>query len=137
MNKRQFLKSSLGLGLAPSLAQILAIPASADDEVFWAQVRKAYRLKPDYINLENGYYNILPEETLEKHLKHIREVNYQGAYYMRTTQFQDRKAMSTLVADVVHCSPEDLILTRNTTESLDMIIAGFPCLLYTSDAADD
>ncbi len=126
MNKRQFLKSSIGLGLAPSLAQILVQPAAAEDEVFWAQVRKAYRLKPDYINLENGYYNILPEETLEKHLKHIREVNYQGAYYMRTTQFPDRKAMSKLVADVVHCSPDDLVLTRNTTESLDMIIGGYP-----------
>ena len=126
MNKRQFLKSSLGLGLMPSLAQLLAQPAAADDEAFWAQVRQAYRLKPDYINLENGYYNILPEETLEKHLQHIREINYQGAHYMRTTQFPDRKAMAKLVAEVVHCSPDDLILTRNTTESLDMIIGGYP-----------
>ncbi len=126
MNKRQFLKSSLGLGLLPSLHQLLTQPASADDEVFWTKVRKAYRLKPDYINLENGYYNILPEEILEKHLQHIREINYQGAFYMRTSQFSDRKAMSKLVADIVHCSPDDLILTRNTTESLDMIIGGYP-----------
>lgn len=126
MNKRQFLKSSLGLSLTPSLAKLLAQPAAADDELYWAQVRKAYRIKPDYINLENGYYNILPEETLEKHLNHIREINYQGAYYMRTAQFPDRKAMSKLVADIVQCSPDDLILTRNTTESLDMIIGGFP-----------
>lgn len=126
MNKRQFLKSTLGLSLAPSLAQLLAQPASADDELYWAQVRKAYRIKPDYINLENGYYNILPEVTLKKHIQHIRDVNYQGAYYMRTMQFPNRKEMSKLVAEVVHCSPEDLILTRNTTESLDMIIGGFP-----------
>ncbi len=126
MNKRQFLKSTLGLSLAPSLAQLLAQPASADDELYWAQVRKAYRFKPDYINLENGYYNILPEVTLEKHIQHIRDVNYQGAYYMRTMQFPNRKGMSKLVAEVVHCSPDDLILTRNTTESLDMIIGGYP-----------
>jgi selenocysteine lyase/cysteine desulfurase len=126
MNKRQFLKSTLGLSLAPSLAQLLAQPAAADDELYWAQVRKAYRIKPDYINLENGYYNILPEVTLEKHIQHIRDVNYQGAYYMRTMQFPNRKEMSKLVAEVVHCSPDDLILTRNTTESLDMIIGGFP-----------
>ena len=126
MNKRQFLKSTLGLGLMPSLVHILQQPAAADDESFWAQVRSAYRLKPDYINLENGYYNILPEETLENHFKHIREINYQGAYYLRTIQFSDRKAMSKLVAEVVRCSPDDLILTRNTTESLDMIIGGYP-----------
>jgi selenocysteine lyase/cysteine desulfurase len=126
MNKRQFLKSTLGLSLMPSLAELLRQPATADDEEFWAQVRKAYRVKPDYINLESGYYNILPEEILEKHLQHIRDVNYHGAYYMRTKQFDDRKAMSKLVADIVNCSPDDLILTRNTTESLDMIIGGFP-----------
>lgn len=45
---------------------------------------------------------------------------------MRTTQFPDRKEMSNLVADIVQCSPDDLILTRNTTESLDMIIGGYP-----------
>ena len=126
MNKRQFLKSTIGLSLTPSLAELLRQPAAADDEEFWAQVRKAYRIKPDYINLESGYYNILPEETLEKHLKHIREINYQGAYYMRTKQFDDRKAMSKLVADLINCPPDDLILTRNTTESLDMIIGGYP-----------
>lgn len=126
MNKRQFLKSSLGLSLMPSLAELLRQPATAEDEEFWAQVRNAYRIKPDYINLESGYYNILPQETLEKHLVHIREVNYHGAYYMRTTQFPDRKEMSNLVADIVQCSPDDLILTRNTTESLDMIIGGYP-----------
>ena len=126
MNKRQFLKSTIGLSLTPSLAELLRQPAAADDEDFWAQVRKAYRIKPDYINLESGYYNILPEETLEKHLKHIREINYQGAYYMRTKQFDDRKAMSKLVADLINCPPDDLILTRNTTESLDMIIGGYP-----------
>jgi len=126
MNKRQFLKSTIGLSLTPSLAELLRQPAAADDEEFWAKVRKAYRIKPDYINLESGYYNILPEETLEKHLKHIREINYQGAYYMRTKQFDDRKAMSKLVADLINCPPDDLILTRNTTESLDMIIGGYP-----------
>lgn len=126
MNKRQFLKSTIGLSLTPSLAELLRQPAAADDEEFWAQVRKAYRIKPDYINLESGYYNILPEETLEKHLKHIREINYQGAYYMRTKQFDDRKAMSKLVADLINCPADDLILTRNTTESLDMIIGGYP-----------
>ncbi len=126
MNKRQFLQSTLGLGLTPSLLSLISQPASADDEVFWAQVRKAYRVNTDFINLESGYYNILPTEIIENHVRHIREVNNLGAYYMRTKQFPDRKAMSHLVAELVHCSPDDLILTRNTTESLDMIIGGYP-----------
>ena len=98
--------------------------ALAEDEAFWAAIRKGYRLKPDFINLENGYYNFVPEQVLEKHLEHIREVNYHGSYYMRTVQVKNKKAMAAKLAAVAGCSPEELIITRNTTESLDMIIGG-------------
>jgi selenocysteine lyase/cysteine desulfurase len=98
---------------------------SADDD-FWLSMRGQYRLKPDYINLESGYYNILPQEILEKHINHIREVNYQGSYYMRTVRADNKKKMAAKVAALMGCSAEELILTRNTTESLDMIIGGFP-----------
>ncbi|TSA34578.1 MAG: aminotransferase, partial [Porphyromonadaceae bacterium] len=36
----------------------------ASDETFWEGIRNGYRLKPDYINLENGYYCFMPQETL-------------------------------------------------------------------------
>ena len=38
----------------------------AIDEAYWAKYRKLYRLNPEHINLESGYYNILPEEILEQ-----------------------------------------------------------------------
>lgn len=98
----------------------------ASDESFWEGIRAYYRLKPDYINLENGYYNILPKPILDKYIEHIQEVNYQGSYYMRTIQMEDKKRMTDKVAALVGCSSEEFILTRNTTESLDMIISGFP-----------
>lgn len=96
----------------------------AKDEDFWAGVRKGYRLKPDYINLENGYYCFLPQETLENFINHVREVNYQGSYYMRTVQWDNKKKVAARLAQVAGCSDEELIITRNTTESLDMIIGG-------------
>jgi selenocysteine lyase/cysteine desulfurase len=43
---------------------------------------------------------------------------------MRTVQFDNKKIMATKVAELVGCTTEELILTRNTTESLDMIIGG-------------
>jgi selenocysteine lyase/cysteine desulfurase len=98
--------------------------AAAED--FWAGIRNGYRLKPDYINLENGYYCIQPEEILEAFITHVREVNYQGAYYMRTVQFERKKAMAARLAEIAGCAPEELIITRNTTESLDMVISGYP-----------
>ncbi len=135
MDKRTFLKSTATLGLV-GLAPLDALSrwidshahkspnALAEDETFWEGIRQGYLLKPEYINLENGYYCFLPEETLESYIQHIREINYQGSYYMRTVQWDNKKAMSSKLADIAGCSPEELIITRNTTESLDMIIGG-------------
>jgi selenocysteine lyase/cysteine desulfurase len=135
MNKRTFLKSTATLGLA-SLASLDALSnwvnrfshltptALSEDETFWAGIRAGYRLKPDYINLENGYYCFLPQETLENYIQHVREVNYQGSYYMRTVQWDNKKLAASKLASLAGCTAEELIITRNTTESLDMIISG-------------
>ncbi len=135
MDKRAFLKNAglIGIGSMLSIEAIADLikdvspvsPAElAMDEDFWATLRKGYRLKPDYINLENGYYNFLPEQVLEKFIEHVREVNFQGSYYMRTVQFQNKKTIAAKLAEMAGCSPDELIITRNTTESLDMVIGG-------------
>ena len=137
MDKRTFIKGvtlagltlpvSL-LGMAERISRFGHRTAGelAGDEEFWSGIRGGYRLKPDYINLENGYYNIQPDEILEAFIQHVREVNYEGAYYMRTVQFERKKAIAARLAALAGCSPDDLIITRNTTESLDMIIGGYP-----------
>lgn len=135
MDKRTFLKNTslIGLGSLVSFSSIgkmveavAHLPAGevAKDEDFWAKIRNGYRLKPDYINLENGYYCIQPQEILDRYLEHVREVNVQGAYYMRTVQFDNKKLAAQKLAELAGCTDEELIITRNTTESLDMIIAG-------------
>jgi len=58
----------------------------ASDNDFWDGVRKGYRLKPAYINFENGSNCIQPQETLKNFIGHAREVNNQGAYYMRSAE---------------------------------------------------
>lgn len=135
MDKRTFLKQLPVLGLgAPAIFKNLdklvssvehLSPAEvATNEDFWLQVRSGYRLKPDYINLENGYYCFTPQETLENFIHHVREVNYQGSYYMRTVQWDNKKAMAAKLAELADCEPDELIITRNTTESLDTVISG-------------
>lgn len=98
--------------------------AIAADEDFWTIIRQGYKLKDEYINLENGYYCILPQETLDHYINHIREVNLQGSYYMRTVQWENRKKSAAMLAEMAGCSTEELVITRNTTESLDLVIAG-------------
>lgn len=136
MNKRSFLKNAAftGLGgmlsfdgIAQTVKKVSAVPLTelAGDEDFWATIRKGYKLKPDYINLENGYYNFVPEQVLEKFIEHVRHVNFHASYYMRNFQVKTRRAMAAKLAEIGGCSLDELIVTRNTTESLDMIISGF------------
>ena len=135
MKKRQFIKDVLltsiaapiGLtGLAQSFKAKELVPALdlAKDEDFWTSIRNQYILKPDYINLENGYYNFLPQPLLNKFIEHIKEVNLQGSYYMRTVQFENKKNIAARLAGIAGCLPEELVITRNTTESLDLVIGG-------------
>jgi selenocysteine lyase/cysteine desulfurase len=97
----------------------------AADEDFWAEIRGGYKLKPDYINLENGYYCFLPQEILEHFIAHVRDVNYQGSWYMRRMQVNDKRKAIERLAKLAGCSAEEIGITRNTTESLDTVIAGF------------
>ncbi|WP_343488052.1 aminotransferase class V-fold PLP-dependent enzyme [Allomuricauda sp. d1] len=135
MEKRQFLKYFGQAAMAiPFMPQQLAaqpevcpLPYPKDnDKEFWARIRKDYVLKPDYINLENGYYNFVPTPILNKYMEHVRKVNYEASYYMRTEQWDNKNAVAARLAKLVNCSEKELIVTRNTTESLDMVIGGFP-----------
>ncbi len=101
-------------------------PWSGSEETFWEEVRSHYKLVPDFINLESGYYNIIPEPTLEGLKQNMNQVNLRGSHYMRTELDQDRHKIAKSLADFMGCPQENLIITRNTTESLDLVIAGYP-----------
>lgn len=135
MDKRSFLKrlGLLSLAIAPSAYGLDKwvdlhddIPSLnlASDEDFWKGIRMGYRLKPDYINLENGFYCMQPQKTLNSFIQHVRDVNYQASFYMRTVQWPNKHLMAAKLAKLVDCPADELIITRNTTESLDMIIGG-------------
>ena len=133
MNKRTFIKRFGQLAISVPLLPNTTLgnhPKSfhtrtvSDD--FWMNIRSDYDLKPDYINLESGYYNIIPRPTLEKLQGYMRMVNYEGSYYMRTVQWDNKKNTASRLAGLVNCAPDELIITRNATESLDLIITGYP-----------
>ncbi len=133
MDKRTFLKNASLASLAaitslPVLGCMLPEPAPATtgnaEEDYWLTVRAGYIIRPEYINLENGFYCMMPQEIFKKYDGHIRAINVQGAHYMRTQQAENKKKVAVKLAELAGCSADELIITRNTTESLDMIIAG-------------
>jgi selenocysteine lyase/cysteine desulfurase len=132
VNQREFLQTLGGASLAlvfgeRAWARYAALPPRrlAQDETFWAEIRRQYLLTPDYINLENGYYLMQSQPVLEAFIGRVRAVNLQASRYMRTRMADDNVAVRRRLAAMAGCPVEELIVTRNTTESLDTVIGGF------------
>ncbi|MGA2384363.1 MAG: aminotransferase class V-fold PLP-dependent enzyme [Gemmatimonadales bacterium] len=132
MDKREFLRTMGGASLAlifgeQAWARYAALPPGtlAQDEDFWAQIRTKYILTSDYINLENGFYLMQSQPVLEAFIRRVRDINVQATRYMRTRMPDDNLAVRTRLAAMGGCPVEELIVTRNTTESLDTVIGGF------------
>ena len=136
MKKRDFIKRFGALGLIPfnhsirytslNKTENLLNTEDLSDNDFWKLVRSQYDLHPDFINLESGYYNIIPKPTLKKQIEYIKRVNLEGSFYMRKSRFKDKSTITSELANFVGCDSKNLVVTRNTTESLDLIISGFP-----------
>src|SRR5579862_2541794 len=106
MNKREFIKSVtlLGLGVSAGGSLIRSSPfapgrtdsAADDSKDFWEKIRGTYAPDADRINLENGYYCVMPTPTLEASLIHTRKQNQLGSYYLRTRQADDKVAVRAM-----------------------------------------
>lgn len=114
------------LTLDEVLAKTAGIPSAelVANEDFWAQIRAAYPVTKDFIQLENGYYSLAAQEVLDSYQQHIQRINAVSSYYMRTRQFDDKLESRRQLAELLGASTDEVIITRNTTESLDTIIAG-------------
>ena len=97
-----------------------------NDDDLWKTIRNDYLLKKEYVNLENGYYCFIPQPTLNKHIDHIKKINLEGSFYMRNHRDKDNRATANRLSKLFNCECDELVITRNTTESLDLIISGFP-----------
>lgn len=132
MNKRNFIKTFSLAGLAIPLAfeKLFAengtefFTKNISDDEFWVTMRNQYQLKTDYINLENGYYNLMPEPILNEYMKQLKMMNQEASYYKRTKMADDKVMVREQVATLVGCDKEELIITRNTTEAIDTVICG-------------
>lgn len=97
--------------------------ASATDEAFWTQIRGVFPKHP-YINLENGYSSPQPNATYAAFRDHTGSINNGLSFYMRRKKADDYARIKKELAQVAGITPEELAITRNTTEALGTIIHG-------------
>ena len=98
-----------------------------DDEKYWKHIaHKYYNVSKDYINLENGYYGIQPKPVLQAFQKNISLANREGARFARKVYPDMSTAIKKELAAFLTVAPEEIIITRNATEALNIAIQGYP-----------
>ncbi len=137
-SRRGFLRSAaagvavpvLGAAVLDSLERRLEAYGglSASDAVrqeeFWAEIRRVFPVPADYVNLENGYSSPQPAATYEAFQQHQKLINDGLSFYMRRRLADDYLATKTALAELAGVTPEEIVITRNTTESLGTVIHG-------------
>lgn len=98
--------------------------AAATDQAFWAEIRRAFPIPADYIHLENGFSSPQPAPTFDAFLAHARDINQGLSFYMRRKKVAEYAAVKQQLADLAGCPVEEIVITRNTTESLGTVTHG-------------
>jgi len=141
MNKRRFFlrqvaHTSAGVLLGSSflsaatrnaLTGMATFPdAGADDDTFWEQVRQAYTVNANMINLNNGGVSPQPRAVQEAVEHYNRLSNETPSYYMWRILDQGREPVRDKLAALAGCSPEEIAINRNSSEALETVIFGLP-----------
>jgi selenocysteine lyase/cysteine desulfurase len=136
--RRQFL-SSIAFGAAAVRPDALAIAnrlaaytpsaspdAIADDEDFWFQVRQAFTVDRNNINLNNGSVAPSPRTVQQAQHDYLALTNMSPSFYVDEVLYPAFEVVRRRLAARFGCDPEELAITRNTTEALQAIQFGLP-----------
>ncbi|MGY4309168.1 isopenicillin-N epimerase [Bradyrhizobium sp. USDA 4369] len=99
--------------------------AIATDQAYWSTVRGLYAVTPDVVNLENGYWGVMPEPVRREFIRQTDMVNRENSYYARQRFGADFEAVRVKVAEAVGAAPQEIALTRGATEALQLLIGGY------------
>ena len=133
ISRRSFIHNSLAAGsLFPLFSMNLKKASKFNynqntnykDEKYWNSIADLYHQNVNFINLESGYFSPSPESVKEYWINFVKEINESPSYYMRTKQTEMREEVRSKLAEYSGVSNKEICLTRNTTESMNIIIQG-------------
>lgn len=97
----------------------------ARNEAYWSRVARSYDVSREVINLENGYFGVVPDVVLAEFRARGDEIARRSSYYMRTEMDADWERQRQRTAQVAGCDVAEVALTRGATEALQKLIAGY------------
>lgn len=97
----------------------------AGDEAFWFEVGRAYTVDRSVVNLNNGGTSPSPAVVQEAMRRHLERMNaWPPAYVLWREQAQQREMVRARLARAFGVDSEEVALTRNATEGLQICQLG-------------
>jgi len=129
MNRRLFFQ--LAAGTAAATATIDRVAAAgrsakdhtpeevAADEDFWTEVRNAFTIDRNIINLNNGYVSPAPR-VVQEAMRRYLEYSDMGPWHTMINVLERQvETVRRRIAQTAGCDPEEIAITRNASESLE------------------
>jgi len=91
----------------------------AKDEDFWSEIRAAFSVDRNIINLNNGYCSPSPRPVQDAMRRYL-EYTDMGPYHTMVAVLERQvESVRRQLARAAGCSPEEMAITRNASESLE------------------
>src|SRR5881628_1907743 len=109
---------------ATKMVAHLAPEQAAMDEDFWLEIQKAFTVTRGIINLNNGGVSPSPRIVTEALVRYIWQQEDATAYTMWQILEPQSETIRTGLAELFGCDREEIAITRNASESLEVLLMG-------------
>src|SRR5437588_5293368 len=97
---------------------------AATDEDYWAMIQNSFSVTRGIINLNNGGVSPSPRIVTEALVRYIWEQEDATAYTMWQILEPQSENIRTGLAELFGCDREEIAITRNASESLEILLMG-------------
>jgi isopenicillin-N epimerase len=111
---------------AVSAARGLSQESLAQDESFWREIQLAFDVDSSIVNLNNGGVCPSPRVVQEALRRNLEFSNQAPAYSMWKVLEPEIEGVRQRLARAFGCDPEELAITRNASEALEICLQGLP-----------
>jgi selenocysteine lyase/cysteine desulfurase len=106
-----------------SIAQ-LSPEQAATDEDYWSIIQKSFSVTRGIINLNNGGVSPSPRIVTEALVRYLWQQEDATAYTMWQILEPQSETIRTGLAELFGCDREEIAITRNASESLEILLMG-------------
>jgi selenocysteine lyase/cysteine desulfurase len=108
---------------AKSIAHLTPVQAAMEED-FWFTIQNAFSVTRGIINLNNGGVSPSPRIVTEALVRYIWQQEDATAYTMWQILEPQSETIRTGLAELFGCDREEIAITRNASESLEILLTG-------------